>query len=111
MGQLKKYRQILHQYLIHRASLKLATSPNAKPHLIIDQEKDEYIFLWIGWSEAKYKHSLMFHFQIIDGKIWIHENRTDIDLIKVFLEKGVAKSDIVLGFVAPYLRETGKMAA
>jgi hypothetical protein len=53
----------------------------------------------------------MFHFQIIDGKVWIHENRTDIDLIEVFTEKGIAKSDIVLGFVAPYLRGAEKMAA
>ncbi|MEZ4934662.1 MAG: element excision factor XisI family protein [Saprospiraceae bacterium] len=81
-----------------------------RAHLVIDREKDEYLLLWVGWTDIKYHHGLMFHFQIIDGKIWIHENRTDIDIVEVLTEKGVPKSDIVLGFVAPYLREREKMA-
>ncbi len=32
------------------------------------------------------------------GKIWLQENSTDFDIIGVLEEKGVPKSDIVLGF-------------
>ncbi len=111
MDKITKYRQTLDRYLTHRASLRLAASPGAKAHLVIDREKDEYVLLWVGWTDAKYKHGLMFHFQIINGKVWIHENRTDIDLVEVLSEKGIARTDIVLGFVAPYLREEGVRVA
>lgn len=110
MDKITKYRQILDKYLSHRASLKLASSPGAKAHLVIDREKDEYVLLWVGWTEGKYKHGLMFHFQITDGKVWIHENRTDIDLVKVLAAEGIAGADIVLGFVAPYMRDGAKVS-
>lgn len=110
MDKITKYRQALEKYLSHRASLQLASSPGAKAHLVIDREKDEYVLLWLGWTESKYKHSLMFHFQIVGGKVWIHENRTDIDLVKVLTDEGVAQKDIVLGFVAPYARSEAAMS-
>ena len=111
MDKIKKYRSILEDYINYRASLRLASSPGAKAHPIIDREKDEYVLLWSGWTGNNYKHSLMFHFQLIEGKIWIHENRTDIDLLEIFKEKGVPENDIMLGFVAPHLRDNIKVAA
>ena len=110
MDKIKKYRQALEKYLSYRASLKLASSPGAKAHLVIDREKDEYVLLWAGWTESKYKHGLMFHFQIIDGQVWIHENRTDIDLVEVLKKEGVPESDIVPGFVAPFMRKEAVVA-
>ena len=107
MDKIAKYRKIIEKYLQHRANLHLASSPGAKGHLVIDREKDESVLLWVGWSGTSYKHGLMFHLQIMDGKVWIHENRTDIDLAQVLNEAGISKSDIVLGFVAPYAREAG----
>lgn len=88
--------------------MKLSNSPGAKSHLVIDREKLEFLLLWIGWTGSSYKHGLMFHLQIVDGKVWIHENRTDIDLGEVLIELGISKSDIIAGNVAPI--EIGKMA-
>ena len=110
MDKITKYRNIVEKYLRHRASLGLASSPGAKGHLVVDREKDEYVLLWVGWSGVNYKHGLMFHLQIMEGKVWIHENRTDIDIVQVLTESGISKSDIVLGFVAPYSREVGGVA-
>ncbi|MEK7256758.1 MAG: element excision factor XisI family protein [Bacteroidota bacterium] len=110
MDKISKYRGILENYLQYRASLKIANSPDEKAHLVIDREKDEYVLLWVGWSGVSYKHGLMFHFQIVDGKVWIHENRTDIDLVEVLSEAGILSEDIIPGFVEPYLREKSEVA-
>ena len=42
---------------------------------------------------------------IINGKIWIQRNMTEIDLGQKLTEMGVPKSDIVLGFLSPKVRE------
>jgi hypothetical protein len=110
MDKITRYRSIIEQYLNERARGSLATQPGAKAHLIIDREKDEYVFIWVGWSGYQYKHGMMFHLQIIDGKVWVHEDRTDIDIASRLVEAGIPKSDIVLGFVSPEVRETGGYA-
>ena len=47
--------------------------------------------LGVGWSGTNYKHGLMFHVQIKDGKVWIHEDRTDIDLASLLMEEGILR--------------------
>jgi hypothetical protein len=36
------------------------------------------------------------HLDLIDGKIWIQENRTDADIGQFLIEAGVERQDIVL---------------
>lgn len=110
MDKTSRYRSILEEFLRTRAAAGIATEPGAEPHLIIDPEKDEYVLMWIGWSGYKYMHGIMFHLQIIDGKVWIHEDRTDIDIAGRLVERGIPKSDIVLGYVSPEVRESGGYA-
>ena len=45
------------------------------------------------------------HIEIINGKIWIQYNMTEINLDDEFVRQGVPKSDIVLGFLSPKMRE------
>lgn len=42
------------------------------------------------------------HFDIKDGKIWIQQNMTDVDLAQELLDLRVEKEDIVLGLQPPY---------
>ena len=43
-----------------------------------------------------------FNIQIKDNKIWIHEDTTDFNISKIFINQGIPKSDIVLGFVKSF---------
>jgi hypothetical protein len=47
---------------------------------------------------------------LLNGKIWIQENATDIDLAKALLEWGVEASDIVLGMHSASLRRFSEYA-
>lgn len=108
MDKIKEYKQIVEGILKKRESQTIANLPGAKGRLIIDPSKNEYVLLWVGTS---YKHGLMFHVEIKDDKVWIHEDRTDSDLAGILSEHGIPKSNIVLGFVAPYARGTSGYAA
>jgi hypothetical protein len=111
MDKIAQYQQIIEKVLRNRSSLPISNSPGAEGHLVIDPEKREYVLLRVGWSGPTYKHGLMFHIEIKGDKVWIHEDRTDIDLAGLLIEEGIPKSHIVLGFVAPYARESSGFAA
>ena len=108
---MSKYKRIVQQVLEERAAKQLANSPGAKGHLVVDDEKNEFVLLWVGWSGDDYTHGLMFHVGIKNGKVWIYEDRTDIDIADLLAQSGIPKQDIVLGFVAPYARELSGFTA
>ncbi len=72
--------------------------------LILDAQRDHYQILTIGWEAGKRVYYPVFHLDIRDGKIWVQEDATDFDLVGELERRGVAKSDIVLAFQAPYKR-------
>ncbi|MCB1161028.1 MAG: XisI protein, partial [Leptospiraceae bacterium] len=78
--------------------------------VITDKENDHYFLYHVGWNELDRIHDCIFHLDIIDDKIWIQENNTDEELSTLFLEKGVPKSDIVLGLQPPYNRKYTEFA-
>jgi len=41
---------------------------------------------------------------IKDGKIWLQQNTTDIDVGQELIEMGIPQEDIVLGLHPPYKR-------
>jgi XisI protein len=59
----------------------------------------------MGWDKNKFIHDCPIHIDIIDGKVWIQRNMTEIDIATVLTQDGIAKSDIVLGFLTPKMRE------
>ncbi|GAB4028147.1 element excision factor XisI family protein [Spirosoma gilvum] len=88
-----------------------ARTPSAGPahneieeQLILDTQRDHYQILTIGWENGRRVYYPVFHIDIRDGKIWVQEDATDFDLVGELERRGVAKSDIVLAFQAPYKR-------
>jgi hypothetical protein len=78
---------------------------DAENRLIADKENHRYQVVTIGWDGRKFVHDCLLHLDIIEGKIWVQRNMTDIDLDTIFAENGVPKTDIVLGFLSPKMRE------
>lgn len=105
MDKIKKYKTTLEDIFKYQASIQVSNTPNTKMHLFIGQEKEHFILMNIGWQGKRYHHTLFFNVEIINNKIWIHEDNTDIDLVGKLLDSGIPKSDIVLGFVPVYARD------
>ena len=71
--------------------------------IIADTQRNAFVLLTFGWQNSDiYTHLLCFHLEIKDGKVWVHENNTDVMVAVKLIEHGVSPEDIVLGFVEPY---------
>jgi hypothetical protein len=57
-----------------------------------------YQLIRVGWHEGKRIHYVVFHFDIINTKVWVQQNRTDLPIGEELKELGIPEEDIVLAF-------------
>ncbi|TAE41741.1 MAG: XisI protein [Runella slithyformis] len=104
MDKITNYRRILDEVLESYASIKKSLTPNIKTQKLIDRESDHYQLLSIGWHNNRFVYMISLHFDIVNDKIWIQQNNTDVLIADELVERGVPKTDIVLGFVPEKVR-------
>ncbi|MFN7714969.1 MAG: XisI protein [Pseudanabaenaceae cyanobacterium] len=102
MDKLENYRQYIQTLLEKHSHFK--TKDDVKSELLFDTVRDRYQLMLIGWKGLKRVYHIVLHFDIKDGKIWLQQNTTDIDIGQELLELGIPKEDIVLGLHPPYKR-------
>ena len=78
--------------------------------IVFDTERDRYLLLYVGWRDEERLHGCPIHIDIKNGKIWIQRDFTEEGLAYQLVELGVPKTDIVLGFRAPYVRQFTEFA-
>jgi XisI protein len=104
MDKLARYRQLVEAILANYVERKYANA-DIQNEAIFDQEKDRYLVMSVGWQDIKRIHSCLLHIDILDNKIWIQRDGTDHGVANDFLEAGVPRQDIVLGFHTPQDRK------
>lgn len=105
MDKVKKYQNIIAQFLNHYHHESGGNrSGDAQRRILIDRENNSFQLLDIGWIGNYYVFGAIFHFDIIDGKIWMQCNNTEWEVVDYLMEYGVDRQDIVLGFVPPHAR-------
>ena len=106
MDKVKKYQDIIIEFLNHYHHESGGNRPgDAQRRTLIDRENNGFQLLDIGWNGNRYVFSPIFHFDIIDGKIWMQCNNTEWEVVDYLMEHGVDRQDIVLGFVPPHARK------
>lgn len=80
-----------------------ADDPEAQ--LIFDAERDRYLVMHVGWRNDYRIYGCAMQLDLIDGKVWIQNNSTEIFIERELIRRGIAAKDIVLGFRAPSIRE------
>lgn len=104
MDKLNLYRErvktILDEYAQHKYSYG-----NIDIEKIFDNERDHYQIISIGWNDQKRVYNPIMHLDIKNEKIWIQENITEVDIATELIDMGVPKSDIVIGFHTPKVRQ------
>jgi len=102
MDKLENYR--LHvQSLLERHS-HFKSQDDVENELFFDTVRDRYQLMRVGWKGLKRVYYTVLHFDIKDGKVWLQQNTTDIDVGLELQELGIPKEDIVLGLHPPYKR-------
>ncbi len=106
MDRIEKYQQIITSILEEEAPIKAVNMPSVENIVIADTARNHFMLYSIGWTEEmdNFIHSCNVHFDIIGGKIWLQANWTEIDFAERLVERGVPKSDIVIGFQPTELR-------
>ena len=103
MDKLTIYRQHIKAVLSQYAGWD-KSNDRFESQLILDEERDHYLWLDVGWDGSKRIYHPIVHFDIKDGKIWLQENMTELDPAAALVELGVPGEDIVLGLQPPYKR-------
>lgn len=104
MDKLKKYQQAILDILNEYAKIKYANVDGGN-QLIADRENHRYQVVTIGWEDDRFVHDCPIHLDILDGKIWVQKNMTEWEIGEMLQARGVPKSDIVIGFLSPQMRE------
>jgi XisI protein len=108
MDRLDRYRQCIRNFLNQYSQYWLESG--IENQVILDSERDHYLLLKAGWDGEQRIYYPVFHFDIKDGKLWIQENTTDVEIDKEFEEMGISKKEIVVGFHHPSMREYSDFA-
>jgi XisI protein len=99
MDRVNKYRQIVRDFLQDFA----ADDPEAQ--LIIDAERDRYLVMHNSWRGDYRIYGCAMQLDLIEDKIWIQHNSTEILIDRELIQRGIVPQDIVLGFRSPKVRE------
>lgn len=109
MDKLENYGEIIRKLLIRYMEYKPSYG-EVEIDRIFDKENNHYQIISIGWNDQKRIYNPMMHIDIKNGKIWIQHNTTEVDIALDLMEMGVPKSDIVIGFNTPKMRQLSGFA-
>ncbi len=104
MDKLEKYRKIIEKIINEYAAIPYAYG-DIESRTMFDREKDSYMLYSVGWNTRGRIHGINIHVDIINGKIYIQHDGTEVGIATDLERAGVPKSDIVLAFHAPELRK------
>lgn len=110
MDTLDKYREVTERILTEVARITPSTD-DVVYKIIIDRKTDSYGLIAVGWEKKRRVHHFVIHLEMINGKIWIQEDNTDLVIADELERAGIPKSDIVLGFQPPSVRPYTEYAA
>jgi hypothetical protein len=104
--KINQYQAIILELLNeHKTGYQEYVWGNNEDVVLADKESHHYQLLSTGWQQGRHINDILIHFHIkSDGKIWIQANHTEVRVAHELENKGVPKSDIVLGFHPEHLR-------
>jgi hypothetical protein len=114
MDKLEQYRAIIERELtaiVEQTSHSTIRPAELRDKTVFDRRSDCYLILREGWDGARRILGPVVSLEILDGKIWLQADRTNLRMAERLEEAGVPKSDIVLGFQPPYVRPYTEYAA
>lgn len=104
MEKLEKYRTYIKQILTDYANPG-SSDDEIETELIFDSDRDHYQVVYTGWKNQRCMYGCVLHLDIKNGKIWIQHDGTEIGMANELVNLGVPKSDIVLAFHEPFVRQ------
>jgi ligand-binding sensor domain-containing protein len=106
MDTVKKYRSIVKQLINEIGSRKDKPNKSIRYQVITDDNTGNYLLIRNGWRGTTRFYTNIIHVEVTsDGKVWLHQDNTDLIIADELIEAGVSAQDIILAFNAPMMRE------
>ena len=109
MAQLN-YSDIIQTLISNYSTSGGSYAGEVQSDVIFDTKNDRYQLVNIGWNGQRRIYGCVMQMDIINGKIWIQHNGTEIDFAEELVASGVPKQDIVIGFHTPFIRKMTEYA-
>lgn len=97
MDKLEQYRAWIKQILTEHSRLK-SSYGEIEEVVFFDEERDHYQLFSVGWENRRRVFGCTIHIDLIDGKIWIQHDGTEVGVANELVELGVPKGEIVLAY-------------
>ncbi len=106
MDKLIQYRKIIEEILTSYQNL-VPPSPDDEVErlLAFDEKRDQYLWFRSGWQNKTRVRHITIYIRIKNGKVWVEEDWTDLEVVNDLLAAGIPATDIVLGFQPPDVRQ------
>ncbi len=98
MDKVIKYKEILQTEMEYQATKTLYKAPNVQRHLVINEDKTDFVLFSYGWKEGTYMYTVLHHLQLRGDKIWVLKNNTTVLLDDILIEEGVDRNDIEIAW-------------
>ncbi|MFN0111612.1 MAG: XisI protein [Blastocatellia bacterium] len=102
-GKTNRYSKVIRESLTELAAVP-HLEEGIEDRLLFDEANHSYAIISEGWNGEERIHNIVIHLEIINGKIWIQADNTDVVIARELESQGIPKSDIVLGFRSPSVR-------
>ncbi|MCT7957636.1 XisI protein [Laspinema palackyanum] len=104
MDKLANYRPIIQSVLQQHAQSK-PSHGEIEVYTAFDEQQDHYQVVHAGWSGTTRVFGPLIHIDLINDKIWIQYDGTEVGVANQLVDLGVPKTDIVLAYHAPIMRQ------
>jgi hypothetical protein len=104
MDKVLKYQKAIISFLEDYAKIKPANFKDVENQLIFDTKNQHYQLVRVGWQGKKHVHYAVFHFDIIENKVWIQQNQTDLPIGYELRDLGVSEDDMVYAYLPASMR-------
>lgn len=111
MDRIAQYAQIAKSVLTELYDRYAQSTQDVQHHLILDDERRQYVLITDGWLGDSRFYGIAIHLEVRDnGRLWVHDDNTDLVIVDELLARGIPKQDMVLGWHPPSMREDTEFA-
>ena len=110
MDRDNSYRAIVKCVLKEVANMT-PSEASIRTEFVCDDALGHYQLGQVGWEGKRRVDEIFLHIDVIDGKVWLQHDGTDLRIAEDLLRTGIPREHIVLAFHHPSRRPDTEFAA
>lgn len=104
--KVKLHKEVVCQLIEEIGALLPLEEGGVENQIIVDNKNGHYLLFGVGWEGSKWFYASFLHIDVkANGKVWIQHNGIDLPIVEKLEDKGLLKSDIILGYQPQSVRQ------